>query len=81
MATLDAQKAFDVVSHPVLMVKLYEQGTNSQLWRLIRCMYSDLTARVKWSGEIIAPLSTLVKGCVKEGSCPPISTRPITTIS
>lgn len=52
IATLDAQKAFDVVSHPVLMVKLYEQGINSHLWQLIRSMYSGLTARVQWSGEI-----------------------------
>ena len=28
IATLDTQKAFDVVSHPVLVVKLYEQGIN-----------------------------------------------------
>ena len=51
IATLDAQKVFDV-SHPVLMVKLYEQGINSHLWQLIRSMYSGLTARVQWSGEI-----------------------------
>ena len=35
IATLDTQKAFDVVSHPVLMVKLYEQGINSHLWHQI----------------------------------------------
>ena len=52
IATLDAQKAFDVVSHPVLMVKLYEQGINSHLWQLIRSMYNGLTARVKWEGEM-----------------------------
>lgn len=52
MATLDAQKAFDVVSHPVLMVKLYQQGINSHLWRLIKSMYKGLTAKVKWEGEV-----------------------------
>ena len=57
IATLDAQKAFDVVSHPVLMVKLYEQGINSHLWQLIRSMYNGLTARVKWEGEMSSPFN------------------------
>ena len=37
VATFGTQKAFDVVSHPVLMVKLYEQGINSHLWQLDPC--------------------------------------------
>ena len=57
VATLDTQKAFDVVSHPVLTVKLYEQGINSHLWRLIRSMYSGLTAKVKWEGEVSSSFS------------------------
>ena len=57
VATLDTQMAFDVVSHPVLMVKLYEQGINSHLWRLIRSMYSGLTAKVKWEGEVSSSFS------------------------
>ena len=57
VATLDTQKAFYVVSHPILMVKLYEQGINSHLWRLIRSMYSSLTAKVKWEGEVSSSFS------------------------
>ena len=70
VANLDTQKAFDVVSHPVLMVKLYEQGINSHLWRLIRSMYSGLTAKVKWEVE-----SALGKVSSRTESFPPISTR------
>ena len=61
--TLDSQKAFNVVSHQGLMVKLYEQGINSHLWRLIKSMYSSLTARVKWSGEIRSHVN------IRQGVC------------
>ena len=39
------------------MVKLYEQGINSHLWRLIRSMYSGLTAKAKWNGEVSSSFS------------------------
>ena len=57
VAALDTQKVFDVNSHAVLMVKLYEQGINSHLWRLIISMYSGLTAKVKWEGEVSSSFS------------------------
>ena len=52
IAALDTQKAFDVVSHPVLMKMLHLQGINSHLWQVIRSLYSGLSARVKWEGEV-----------------------------
>ena len=52
VAALDTQKAFDVVSHPILMKMLYHQGINSHLWQVIRSKYNGLTTRVKWEGEI-----------------------------
>ena len=67
VATLDTQKAFDVVSHPVLMVKLYEQGINSHLWRLIRSMYSGLTAKVEWEGEVSSSFSSIRQGVQQGG--------------
>ena len=59
IATLDTQKAFDVVSHPVLMKMLYRQGINSHLWQVIRSMYNGLTAKVKWEGEVSQSFSVL----------------------
>ena len=34
------------------MKMLHLQGINSHLWQLIRSMYSGLSARVKWEGEV-----------------------------
>lgn len=51
VATLDTQKAFDVVHHNMLMKKLHEQGIGSHMWTIIRSMYSGLTAKVKWEGD------------------------------
>ena len=59
IAALDTQKAFDVVSHPVLMKMLYRQGINSHLWQVIRSMYSGPTAKVKWEGEVSQSFSVL----------------------
>ena len=47
LATLDTQKAFDVVDHTILLNKLYEEGINEKLWRIVRELYSGLTARIK----------------------------------
>lgn len=52
VATLDSQKAFDVVNHQILMKKLYEQGIGCHLWTIISSMYKGLTAKVKWEGDI-----------------------------
>ena len=57
MASLLLSEAALDSSHPVLMVKLYKQGINSHLWRLIRSMYSGLTAKVKWEGEVSSSFS------------------------
>ena len=63
IAALDNQKAFDVVSHPILMKMLYLQGINNHLWQVIRSMYSGLTARVKWEGEFSQTFSVLQGVC------------------
>ena len=66
IAALDTQRAFDIVSHPVLMKMLYLQGINSHLWQVIRSMYSVLTAKVKWEGEVSQSFSVL-QGVRQEG--------------
>lgn len=52
IAFLDAQKAFDVVDHNSLKCKLFEEGINGKLWKLIDSWYSNLSSRVKWNGTI-----------------------------
>ena len=52
LVTLDSQKAFDVVNHTVLLDKLYETGIHPALWRIVKDLYSGLTSKVKWLGEL-----------------------------
>ncbi len=52
LATLDAQKAFDVVDHTILLDKLHQQKVHPDLWLLIKNMYEGLTSRVKWMGDL-----------------------------
>lgn len=52
LVTLDSRKAFDVVSHVILLDKLFESGVQPALWTLLRNMYTGLTSSVKWLGEI-----------------------------
>lgn len=43
----DVQKAYDRVEVDDMMVVLWEQGVRGRIWRLIRCLNQNLTARVK----------------------------------
>ncbi|MES9884421.1 MAG: reverse transcriptase family protein, partial [Sedimenticola sp.] len=52
VATLDSQKAFDVVSHEILLSKLHETGIHRQAWTVIQSMYTGLTSRVKWANDV-----------------------------
>ena len=51
IATLDSQKAFDVVSHPILLDKLFHSGADLTIRKLVKGMYEGLTSKVKWQGN------------------------------
>ena len=48
IAALDVQKAFDVVDHDSLLLKLYLDGISGDDWLLMKNLYSNMTAKVKW---------------------------------
>ena len=58
-ATLDVQKAFDVVRHQSLLNKLYRQGLPGRLWKLKEDSYKNLTCKVLWDGELSKPFTIL----------------------
>ena len=51
LTTLDTQKAFDVVSHELLLHKLYFDGVQDTDWLLIKDLHNDMSSKVKWNGE------------------------------
>ncbi len=51
VAMLDAKSAFDVVSHPHLMRKLYNIGVQDQLWTIIDDLHDGAKSSVKWKNE------------------------------
>ena len=52
LVTLDSQKAFDVVSHIILLDKLYDMGIHPTLWNIVNDMYTGLASKVKWLGGL-----------------------------
>ncbi|MES9880670.1 MAG: reverse transcriptase domain-containing protein [Sedimenticola sp.] len=52
LATLDAQKAFDVVWHQSLLRKLYHDGVIGNMWLLLRDFLVDSRSCVKWEGGL-----------------------------
>ena len=49
---LDTQKAFDVVFHDSMKCKLFHQGINLHIWNVVDHLYSSLTSKVSWNGNI-----------------------------
>ncbi len=62
---LDAQKAFDVVSHPVLFKKLITDGTSRDTIAAIMSIYENATETVLWEGESSKPYH--IKQGVRQG--------------
>ena len=51
VASLDARKAFDVVSHPIVMKKLYDMGISSPIWGTINSIYNESVEVIRWAGR------------------------------
>ena len=65
VATLDSQKAFDVVSYQILLDKLYHTGVNLKVWSLVKGMYKILSSKVKLEGGY-SDSFTIIQG-VRQG--------------
>ena len=65
VATLDTRKAFDVVSHPILMAELSETQMPNDLWRAILDLYEGMTEKIEWDGTLSRPVR--VQQAVRQG--------------
>ena len=69
LATLDSQKAFDVVHHTILLDKLLETNNSRDIWITIKNLYTGISSKVKWRDE--CGDSFPVKQGVKQGGILP----------
>ena len=66
VAALDSQKAFDVVSHPSLLRKLFlSDDIDPETWSLLAEMQSNMTTAVKWKGQLSREVQ--IKQGVRQG--------------
>ena len=54
-AFIDASKAFDVVWHDSMLVKLYDVGLSGHKWNFLNKWYTGLESAVKWEGDVSQP--------------------------
>ena len=55
ITTLDAQKAFDVVDHKMLLRKLYLDDIRGNNWLILQNLYHEMASSVKWEGFLSSP--------------------------
>ena len=59
LVTLDAEKAFDRVWYERLFSKLYNDGVQGKLWKLLRDLQANGTTKVKWNCDLSNQFETL----------------------
>ena len=55
VATLDAQKAFDVVDQAAMKTKLFYTGIKGNTWTMIDTLYDGVQEMVRWKGKRSRP--------------------------
>ena len=80
LITLDSQTAFDVVSHKILLDKLYESGIHPRLWTIVKDLYIGMSSKIKWMGEISQKFPIHQRD-VKVESCQPTYIKSTSTAS
>ena len=66
IAALDAQNAFDVVNHDILLEKLYDRGIPPEIWNIVYNMYQELSSNVNWKGDLSSSFPVKKKEYVRE---------------
>ncbi|VDI80991.1 Hypothetical predicted protein [Mytilus galloprovincialis] len=64
LATLDSQKAFDVVHHMILMEKLFYE-LPPDIWRVVQDLYTNMSSKIKWNSHLSKQFS--IKQGVRQG--------------
>ena len=68
IASIDVQKAFDVIPHASLLDRLHQFGLRGSWWRLKESAYTDLKERIIWHGNKSTPFP--IKVGSKQGAYP-----------
>ncbi|VDI42850.1 Hypothetical predicted protein [Mytilus galloprovincialis] len=71
LITVDSMKAFDVVSHVIVLDKLYEIGVHPKIWTIVRDLYDGMTSKVRWAGAI-SPKFNILQGVRQGGILSPL---------
>ena len=69
-ATEDARKAFDVVSHQILKLKLFHTNIHPRIWNLIDSLYQNGSERVRYMGAY-SSIYQVSQGVKQGGSISP----------
>jgi hypothetical protein len=77
---MDTKKAFDVVWHPSLLRRLFLLGVEGKIWLIMKQMYQDMTAKVKWQGHLSETLQIaqgLQQGGIGSADCYKVYENPL----
>ncbi|VDI17850.1 Hypothetical predicted protein [Mytilus galloprovincialis] len=51
LLTLDAEKAFDTVTHEIMLNKMFHNGIRGDMWVLLKNIYTNMTLQVNWGDQ------------------------------